>query len=96
MEETGAALADARADLAALLERAEIAQGRLVKKRLADLDEALRERPLDRTKANALLRQVFGRIVMDFDAHEFVLHWRHGGESRCAFSTTAYGFEPVA
>jgi DNA invertase Pin-like site-specific DNA recombinase len=90
--QTQVALKAAEAELRTLIERAEVVQGKLVRKRLDALLAAAQSDPLNRRDLNAALRAAVEKIVLDFDAFELVLHWRHGGESRCAFSTAAYGF----
>ncbi|HEU0078229.1 MAG TPA: recombinase family protein [Longimicrobiaceae bacterium] len=79
-------------ELRGLAARSEWAQGPSVRRRLDELAQALQAAPLDRTAANAIMRQAFRQVVVDFDAAELVLHWQHGGESRVEYSTAAYGF----
>jgi DNA invertase Pin-like site-specific DNA recombinase len=87
------ALQQAQAELVELEAQAEVSHGRTVQRRLKELQAALSVEPLDVGRANTLLRQTFSSITVDFDTRELVLHWRHGGVSRCVFSAEAYGFE---
>lgn len=86
------ALRNARAEHGRILEEIRIARGPLVQHRVADLAEALHRKTLDYPEVNARMRQVFSEVVIDFEAEELVLKWRHGGESRVEYSTSAYGF----
>ncbi len=51
---------------------------------------AFRRKPLDRAAANALLRQLFTGVVVDYTGKTqvLVLRWRQGGES-----TVVYGMD---
>jgi hypothetical protein len=40
---------------------------------------------VDRTIANALMRQVFAKVVVDYVGGCIDLTWAHGGESRVTF-----------
>lgn len=61
-------------------EKRELA-GPLVTRRIELLQENLAESPLDRTVANALMRQVFTSIVLDRANGMLTFRWKHGGES---------------
>ncbi len=52
--------------------------------------DVLRRNPFDRAAANALLRQLFTGIVVDYTSKTqvLVLRWRQGGES-----TVVYGMD---
>jgi len=87
------ALEKAQEELRDLVERAEVSQGKTVQLRLRALRGALRSDPLNVEHVNALLRQTFSAITVDYDAHQFVLHWRHAAaESRVPYDTEGYGF----
>ena len=62
----------------------------LKEKKVADLQAVLQRKPLDRPVANALLRQLFSGIVVDYtgDVKTLRLHWRQGGET-----AVVYGME---
>ena len=52
-----------------------------VRDRVAELRQALAAKPLDRTRVNALLRQVFSSVTVDYDGADLAFQWRHGGQS---------------
>lgn len=62
-----------------LAEQHAAASGPVVEKRLADLTEALTAPELDRSRANALLRQVFNSVTIDWEAGYLHFEWKHGG-----------------
>lgn len=53
--------------------------GRITESKALDLEKALVEEPLDRAKVNALLRQVFEKVVVDYDSGELEFCWQQGG-----------------
>jgi DNA invertase Pin-like site-specific DNA recombinase len=69
------------ADLHALSEQS---SGRVVRSKLADLKRVLTSPQFDRTHANALLRQLFSTVRMEWSSGGVVLccfEWKQGGES---------------
>ena len=52
-----------------------------VRDRVAELHQALTAKPLDRTRVNALLRQVFSSVTVDYDGADLAFQWRHGGQT---------------
>ena len=66
--------------------------GPVVERKVANLLAVLRRKPLDRAAANALLRQLFTGIAIEYTSHTQFLRlvWRQGGES-----TVIYGMQPV-
>ena len=74
-----------------LIQQADTA-GPLLMRKASDLHAVLRRKPLDRAAANALLRQLFSGIVVDYtgETRVLTLHWKQGGES-----TVIYGMEPA-
>ena len=50
-------------------------------KRLRELEASLTGEPLDRPKANALLRSVLSSVIVDYPSGELVFNWKHGGTS---------------
>jgi hypothetical protein len=46
-----------------------------------ELYDALRATPFNRAAANALMRQLFTSITLDFENGNLLVAWRHGGES---------------
>lgn len=81
-----------------LLARLDEVSSPLVKRRVEDLRvalcgpkgrEALPPEKLDRTVANALIRQVFSEARFEFAAGVFSLLWKHGPESEIRFAWPA-------
>ena len=74
-----------------LIQQADAA-GPLLARKVSDLHAILRRKPLDRAAANALLRQLFTGMVVDYTskARTLTLHWKHGGET-----TLVYGMAPA-
>jgi hypothetical protein len=58
----------------------------IMQSKLSDLREALGETPLDRTKLNTLMRQIFSGVVIDFRSGAARFQWKHGGESEIVYS----------
>jgi hypothetical protein len=56
-----------------------------VRHRANELQRALAAAPIDRTRVNVLMRQVFSDVKMDFDGGDLAFHWRHGGQSELDF-----------
>jgi hypothetical protein len=52
-----------------------------VRDRVHELQGALEHEPLDRTRVNALLRQVFSSVTVDYDGADLAFLWRHGGQT---------------
>lgn len=50
-------------------------------KRLGELESILTAEPLDRPKANALLRSMLSSVVVDYPSGELIFNWKHGGQS---------------
>lgn len=73
-----------------LIERADML-GPVVERKVTNLRAVLRRKPLDRAAANALLRQLFNGIAIEYadDAQFLRLGWRQGGES-----IVSYGMKP--
>lgn len=74
-----------------LIQQADAA-GPLLARKATDLYAVLGRKPLDRAAANALLRQLFSGMVVDYTGPtRFLrLHWKQGGES-----IVTYGMEPA-
>ena len=64
-----------------LLAQKHEATGVVLSRRLDALGAALGTSPLDRTRANAIMRQTFWSITVDYESGRLVFVWRHGGES---------------
>jgi DNA invertase Pin-like site-specific DNA recombinase len=83
-------VATTRAELDELLQKQADASGPLLARKVADLKAVLQVKPLDRAGANALMRQLFSGIVVDYTGktQALTLHWKQGGES-----TVIYGMD---
>jgi hypothetical protein len=84
-------LSDLRRELTAAMSQAAASRGPLVAGRLADLDAVLSAEPLDRPRANALLRQLLASVTVNWPDWALGFKWHHGGESELA-----YGMPPAA
>jgi len=75
-----------------LIQQADAA-GPLLARKATDLRAVLRRKPLDRAAANALLRQLFSGMVVDYtgETQALTLHWKQGGQS-----IVAYGMESMS
>lgn len=69
-----------------LYQRQEEISGPLVKARAKELAAILKTTPLNRTTANALLRQLFSKIVLDHTHGLLTFQWRHGAETDVMFA----------
>ena len=83
LENEREALSQKRATLA--LRQAEIA-GPAVKRNLALLKDAANGSPLNRGRVNALLRQLFDKVVVDYEDGLLCLSWKQGGQSEVVFA----------
>ena len=78
-----------KAGLEALRSRRETVNGKNLTQRAHELRSVLLEKkPLDRAHANALVRQLFEAVSIDFDRLELDLIWKHD-----AVTTLAYGMK---
>ncbi len=62
------------------------ASGPLLRKKLRDFAAAFAGEPLDRSAANAILRQLFASVTVDYGAGLLRFAWKHGGESEMEFA----------
>jgi DNA invertase Pin-like site-specific DNA recombinase len=86
LKEAEALLAEQKREVEELRQRIADTAGPVVQRRLAELLALLEAHPLDRTRANAALRAVVSRIVVDQRRGVLVLEWKHGGESEVLFA----------
>ena len=77
-----ARLVSATAQLAELEGKAAESDSRVLKRRAAQLKEALQAESLDRAAINVALRTLLSKVVVEYETAELVLHWRHDGETR--------------
>jgi DNA invertase Pin-like site-specific DNA recombinase len=70
--------------------RQSVATGPLREKRIAELHDALTTKPLERAKANGLMRQVFRSVMLDHRNHTLTFEWQQGGQTQLL-----YGMEPA-
>lgn len=71
----------AQATLNELQGRASQADTKLLKLRTARYRDAMLTQPLDVAKANAALRELVSRVVVDHESRVLRVHWRHDGET---------------
>jgi hypothetical protein len=89
LDKLGAELDSAKAERRKLEERLAAVDGPTLRARLREVKRALAATPLDYGQANAALRALFSRIIVDRDRKVLTLHWHFGGLSEI-------GFEPEA
>jgi hypothetical protein len=53
-------------------------------RRVEDLRDALEAEPLDHPTANALMRQLFDGVVVDWSREVLSLRWKQGGSTELA------------
>lgn len=70
-----------------LIELRAIATGRIMDRRVDLLSEALSAPEIDRNKANALMRQVFSSVEVDYEAGVLVFQWQQGGDCEIMFGS---------
>jgi hypothetical protein len=75
----------------ALLAKRDVTAGPVLDARLGDLRASLASEQLDRAKVNALLRSVLSQVVVDAEAKEARLVWKHGGTSEVVFGVPEEG-----
>lgn len=69
-----------------LFERQATLTSEMVTKRLNELEQETNLDTLDRPKVNALLRQLFKGVTVDYLNGTIYYHWQHGGESETFFA----------
>lgn len=74
-------LAESQASRVEVLEKIATGSSPVLSRRLRDLEGALTAEPLDRPKANAMLRSVLASVVVDYPNGRLNFEWKHGGES---------------
>lgn len=74
-----------------LIEQRLVTQGRIVAHKLNDMRKALTAQPFDLRAANAAMRAVLERIVIDHFRGVLVFHWRHGGTSEAQYGMPGEG-----
>lgn len=79
-------LSDLQGIRAALLDRIASGSSPVLAKRLRDLEAALSATPLDRPKANALMRSMLASVVVDYPHGLLHFHWKHAGETSLTYA----------
>lgn len=74
-------LAEVRAERDAVLVRIDAGSSPVLTERLRNLEAALTAEPMDRRKANVLLRSVLTSVEVDYPNGALNFGWKHGGES---------------
>jgi hypothetical protein len=69
-----------------LRDRAAMADGPVLRRRLADLKEALTAVPLDHQRVNLALRMLLADATVDYKSGLLRLGWKHGGGSHLRFA----------
>lgn len=84
--------AELSATLADLSEQRALTSGALVRSKLKDLQAVLSEEVLNRTKLNAILRQLLTSVELNAEEGRITLNWKHGGFTAITFRDTAEDF----
>lgn len=74
-----------------LVEQRLVTQGRIVAHKLNDMGKALAAEPFNIRAANAAMRAVLEKIVIDHFRGVLVFHWRHGGTSEAQYGMPGEG-----
>jgi len=74
-------LADVQTARVDILDRIATGSSPVLAQRLNDVEAALKAEPLNRPKANLLLRSVLVSVVVDYPNGRLDFQWKHGGES---------------
>lgn len=67
------------------LDKAAVTSGPLLEAKLKGLQESLEVIPLDKSRVNALLRQLLTSVVIDYRQGLLVLDWKQGGQSEVMY-----------
>jgi len=67
--------------------RADAASGPAVFPRMKELVAEARREELDRPRINALMRQLYREVIIEYDMNMLALQWHHGGETAIVLST---------
>lgn len=79
------ALEGFQARQARLLAKVAEAVGKLAERKRSEMLAAVQETPLDRQRVNALARQLFSGVTVDYEAEVLRLKWKHDGETEIPF-----------
>jgi hypothetical protein len=91
LKETEDALEELKQAESALWSKLELIARTMIDRKVALLQEAVEQQPLDRERVNAGLRGLFSQVVIDYPRAELVFHWRHGGASELVYDMWAEG-----
>lgn len=87
LAETEEAIRDAEERLQKLLELQEVSSPRILKAKLQELREALKTTPLNRAKANAAMRVVMEKIIVNFVNGDLEFVWKSGAKTDIAYAS---------
>lgn len=85
LAEQEAALEALREDERKLAELQDATSGPYLQRRQSDLLDAVEATPRDPALINALMRQVFSQVVVDYRTGQLVFEWRQGGTTSVTF-----------
>ena len=80
------ALERQRRELDAMYGRLADADSKLVQRRTERYRAAMLAKPLDVGAANAALREMVARVVVDYDRGSLVMHWKHDGQTEIPYA----------
>lgn len=87
LAETEEAIREAEGELQELLEKQEVSSPRTLKLRLQELREALKATPLNRAKANAAMRMVIEKVIVNFVDGDLQFVWRTGATTELKYAS---------
>lgn len=93
LAEQEAALEALRKEERKLLALHDATSGPFLQRRQSDLLDALEATPPDPVQINALMRQVFSKVVVDYRTGQLVFEWRQGGTTSVTFGWPEESFE---
>lgn len=79
-------LAEVQAARVVVLDKIASGSSPVLAQRLRDLEDVLGAEPLNRPKANLLMRSVLTSMVVDYPNGQLVFEWKHGGESSLQYA----------
>jgi DNA invertase Pin-like site-specific DNA recombinase len=88
LNEIDEAISAAEGELKALVEQGEASNPRMLKARLAELKDILEATPLDRDRANALMRVIWQKVTVNYLTGYLELTWKSNAVTHLSFDPT--------
>ncbi len=87
LAETEEAIREAESRLQEFLEKQEVSSPRIIKAKLKELREALKTAPLNRAKANATMRMVMEKVIVNFHTGDLEFVWKSGATTEITYAS---------